>query len=63
MYLSHHMRGAKKWGWDTDPSLGMIIDNRTFSKSMKLPYGSFFQKLVRHCLLEFIKEKGDGLWM
>ena len=54
MYLSHLMRGGLKW--DTDPSLGMIIDKRRFPRSKKLPYGSFFQRLVRHCLLEFIKD-------
>jgi hypothetical protein len=54
MYLSQPMRGGEKW--DTDPTFGMIIDNRRFPAKKKLPYGSFFQRLVRHCLLEFIKE-------
>lgn len=54
MYLSQPMRGGEKW--DTDPTFGMIIDNRRFPAIKKLPYGSFFQRLVRHCLLEFIKE-------
>ena len=54
MYLSHPMRGGLKW--DIDPSSGMIIDKRRFPKSKKLPYGAFFQRLVRHCLLEFIKD-------
>lgn len=54
MYLSHPMRGGLKW--DADPSLGMIIDRRKFPIRRKLPYGSFFQRLVRHCLLEFIKD-------
>ena len=52
MYLSLPMRGGQKW--DTDPSLEMIIDNRKFSKKEKLPYGDFFQRLVRHCLMQFI---------
>ena len=54
MYLSQPMHGVEKW--DTDPSFGMIIDNRKFPAGKKLPYGSFFQKLVRHCLLEFVKD-------
>jgi len=54
MFLSLPMRGGEKW--DTDPSLGMIIDNRSFPARKKLPYGSFFQKLVRHCLLQFLKD-------
>lgn len=53
MYLSLPIRGGEKW--DTDPSLGMIMDKRKFPAEMKLPYGSFFQQLVRHCLLEFIR--------
>jgi len=54
MYLSQPMRGGHKW--DTDPSLGMIIDNRKFPRRKKLPYGSYFQRLVRYCLMEFIKD-------
>jgi len=54
MYLSMPMRGGDKW--DTDPSFGRAIDNRFFSGDQKLPYGSFFQKLVRHCLLAFIND-------
>jgi len=54
MYLSQPIRGGEKW--DTDPSFGMIIDNRRFPARKKLPYGSYFQRLVRHCLLEFIKK-------
>jgi len=54
MYLSKPMKGGFKW--DTDPTSGMIIDNRNFPRRKKLPYGSFFQRLVRHCLLEFIKD-------
>jgi len=54
MYLSLPIRGGEKW--DTDPSSGMIMDKRKFPAKMKLPYGSWFQGLVRHCLLEFIKD-------
>ena len=36
MYLSQFMSNPR--GWDTDPSLGMIIDNRKFTQSKKLPY-------------------------
>lgn len=55
LYLSLPMRGGQKW--DTDPSLGMIMGNRRFSAKMKLPYGSWFQRLVRHCIMQFIMEK------
>ena len=54
MFLSLPMRGGDKW--DTDPAFEMIIDNRRFPKKKKLPYSSFFQRLVRYCLLAFIKE-------
>lgn len=54
MYLSQPMRGGQKW--DTDPTVGMIIDNRQFSGNTKLPYGSFFQRLVRHCIMQFVLE-------
>lgn len=55
MYLSLPMRGAGKW--DTDISLGMMIDNRKFSVSQKLPYTYWFENIVRHCLLNYLKTK------
>lgn len=54
MYLSHFLRGAKNW--DTDPSLGMVIDNRKVSASQKLPYEYWFENIVRCCLLNYLKE-------
>jgi hypothetical protein len=57
MYLSMPMRGGDKW--DTDPTFGMVIDNRQFPGDQKMPYSSFFQRLVRHCLLEFINDIHD----
>lgn len=53
MYLSQFMHGAGKW--DTDPSLGMIIDNREFPVSQKLPYTYWFENVVRSCLLNYLK--------
>lgn len=55
MYLSQFMHGAGKW--DTDPSLGMMIDNREFSASQKLPYTYWFENIVRCCLLNYLKEQ------
>jgi len=55
MYLSQPMHGGEKW--DTDPSMGMIIDNRSFPASQKLPFTYFFEGLVRQCLLNFLKQK------
>ena len=52
MFLSTPMRGGEKW--DTDPTLGMIVDNRSFPASQKLPYTYFFEGLVRHCLLNYL---------
>jgi len=45
MYLSQFMHEATKW--DTDPSLGMVVDNRKFLSSEKLPYTFWFENLVR----------------
>ena len=56
MYLSQPNRNSYKWRWDTDPSLGMIIDNRKMTTSKKLPYTYWFEELVRHCLLSFLKK-------
>jgi hypothetical protein len=53
MYLSQPMHGGEKW--DTDPSMGMIIDNKSFSVSQKLPFTYFFEGIVRQCLLNFLK--------
>ncbi len=64
MYLSQPSRYSYEWGWDTDPILSTIIDNRRMSTSKKLPYTYWFEELVRHCILTFIKESerinGDG---
>ncbi len=57
MYLSQFLHGARKW--DTDPSSGMIIDNRKFSSSQKLPYTYWFENVVRHCLLKYLKSQDD----
>lgn len=55
MHLSQPTIDSYRWRWDTDPTLGMIIDNRRISASKKLPYTYFFDSLVRHCLLQFLK--------
>lgn len=54
MYLSMVMHGANNW--DTDPSMGMTIDNRNIPESKKMPYTFFFEGLVRHCLLNFLRK-------
>ena len=53
MYLSIPIKGGERW--DADPTLGMTIDNREFSADQKLPYAYFFDGLVRHCLLNYLK--------
>ncbi len=53
MFLSMPIKGGEKW--DTDPTSGMIVDNRSFTKSQKLPYAYFFEGLVRHCLLNYLR--------
>jgi len=57
LYLSRPMKGGQKW--DTDPTVGMIMGNRRFSAKMKLPYSSWFQRLVRHCIMQFIASQAD----
>jgi len=54
MYLSHPIRGASNW--DIDRSLGIIIDRRRIPKSQKLPYTHWFERLVRHCLMNYLKD-------
>ena len=54
MYLSQFMHGTSKW--DTDPSCGMIIDNREISASKKLPYIYWFENFVRCCLLNYLSD-------
>ncbi|SRR5216684_2576782 len=53
MFLSMPMKGGEKW--DTDPMFEMIIGNRSFPASQKLPYAYFFEGLVRQCLLNYLK--------
>ncbi len=56
MYLSHIIIGEKESKWDTDPSMGMIIDNREIPLKNKMPYNYFFEGLVRNCLINFLKK-------
>jgi hypothetical protein len=53
MFLSTPFKGGEKW--DTDPILGMWVDSRRFDAAQKLPYAYFFEGLVRHCLLNYLK--------
>ena len=53
MFLSQFMSNPREW--DTDPSLGMIIDNRKFPASQKLPYTYWFENIVRCCLINYSK--------
>jgi len=53
MLLSVAIKGGEKW--DTDPTSGMIVDNRSFTAGQKLPYTYFFEGLVRQSLLNYLK--------
>jgi gamma-glutamylcyclotransferase len=53
MFLSKPIKGGEKW--DTDPIFEMIVDNRKFPASQKLPYTYFFEGLVHRCLLSYLK--------
>jgi hypothetical protein len=53
MFLSTPFKGGEKW--DTDPILGIWVDSRRFDAVQKLPYAHFFEGLVRHCLLNYLK--------
>jgi hypothetical protein len=58
MFLSTPLKGGEKW--DFDPVISMIADNRSLSATQKLPYGYFFEGLVRHCLLNYlVKHSSD----
>ncbi|MBZ5657787.1 MAG: hypothetical protein LAO56_21195 [Acidobacteriia bacterium] len=59
MFLSQPIKGGEKW--DTDPTSGMIVDNRSFSPSQKLPYAYFFEGLVRQCLLNYLRANSSPL--
>jgi gamma-glutamylcyclotransferase (GGCT)/AIG2-like uncharacterized protein YtfP len=53
MFLSQPIKGGEKW--DIDPTSAMIADNRVFTAANKLPYGFFFEGLVRQCLLNYLR--------
>lgn len=59
MFLIQSIKGGEKW--DTDPTSGMIVDNRSLSSSQKLPYAYFFEGLVRHCLLNYLGANSSAL--
>lgn len=53
MYLS---RGSPMFpGWHTDATVGMTWGDRKFSYKQKLPYAAFFHRLVRYCLMKYIR--------
>lgn len=54
MYLSREVHGYDKW--DTDSSVGEYRGNKYIPGSEKLPYIRFFEGLVRHCILNFLKQ-------
>lgn len=54
MFLSQFVGSSR--GWDIDPSLGMIADNRKFDPKKKLPYASWFENVVRICLINYLKQ-------
>jgi len=55
MYLSQDMRGKHARYWDLDPSLGMMTDRKKFVANEKLPRPRWFERLVNHCFMNFIK--------
>lgn len=54
MYLSREYIGYDKW--DMDPTVGEFRGDKYISKDKKLPYVRFFEGLVRHCILNFLKQ-------
>lgn len=58
MFLNTPIRGGAEW--DTDPGFEMIIDNRILTASQTLPYGWFFEGLVRQCLINYLKKNLSG---
>jgi len=59
MFLSMPIKGSKKW--DTDPTAGMIVDNRSFTTSQKLALCLFLRGLVRQCLLDYLRANSSSL--
>ena len=53
MYLSHYSPTFPEW--HMDPSVGMIWQDRSYTRDQKLPRLDFFHRLVRHCLLAYFK--------
>lgn len=58
MYLSDPR--LARAGYDYDLSMGQTIDNRKFFLKDKLPVISFFEDLVRACLLEYLRKNSSG---
>lgn len=57
MYISFNIPGKEHKKIDLDPSIEMCIDKCRFKESEKLPRTRWFERLVNHCLINFIKEK------
>lgn len=57
MFLSIDIGAEGAEFWDLDPSLGMMVDRKRFTANEKLPRTRWFERLVNHCLKNFIEEK------
>jgi hypothetical protein len=53
MYLSRPIPQFTQW--HMDPSVGMYLQDRYFSSEQKLPRADFFHRLVRHCVLRYLR--------
>jgi len=58
MYLSRPM--AQFPDWHMNPSVGMTWQERSFKAAQKLPRADFFHRLVRHCLIAWIRRLIDA---
>lgn len=56
MYISDDLIMNEANSWHIDPSLGMYMDRKIFKEKEKLPRMLWFEKIVNHCIKNFVEE-------
>lgn len=61
MYLSSDMLAEESKYWDVDPALGEMNDRRKIPGDEKLPRARWFERIVNHCLKNFLNSHSKTL--
>ena len=61
MYLSYDVKMDDARFWDLSPNLRMYADRRLIKGNEKLPRVRWFERIVNHCLRNFVDDKTENI--